>query len=61
MSQKQLRILKQDKADICDCCGKKIEQKVARFVLSPNIIPRTYKICWNCGVEILIEKMCGSK
>lgn len=55
----ELRILKQDKTDICDNCGKKIEPKVARFVLSPNIHPRTYKICWSCGVDILTKNFYG--
>ena len=61
MGKKELSILRQDKTDICDHCGKKIEPKVARFVLSPNIIPRTYKICWQCAVDILSSNFCEGK
>lgn len=53
--KKELRILREDKQRICSCCGKKIEPKIPRTVLSPDIYPRTFYICWPCTVKILTE------
>lgn len=51
--KRELRILREDKTRICDVCGKKIEPKASMFYLSPEIYPRTFHICWQCGIEIL--------
>ncbi len=51
--KKELRILREDKQRFCDCCGKKIEQKIPRVTLTPDTYPRTFYLCWSCTIEIL--------
>lgn len=51
--KRELRILREDKTRFCNCCGKKIEAKVPRVQLSPEIVPRTFHLCWSCTIEIL--------
>lgn len=53
MFKRELRILREDKTRICSCCGTKIEPKIARVVLSPEIYPRTFYLCQQCQISIL--------
>ncbi len=50
-----IEVKRKDKVEICDKCGKKIEAKVPRWILTPPLNYRKLTICYPCAEELILN------